>query len=539
MSQGRHIHVASRFPTPIIWIWPQGRGQSGGQAGGPHTCSLFLSEPDGLHVEILTSTADFGLAFKFRASWRGEEIGCGFQPCKMEIQLPDVPVALIFSFLDAFSLLQVSRVNKCWNRIADSDHLWRTLCLKRWGFCDLTSKRLGTQTWKQFFLRQIKEERQMALAQPDDFICKEVTADLGVFEEVAYLSANGFTMDGQKKSVVCVVSSKHTLYTWDVQEGAMMWSSPAQESSIVYLATIPQMHLAITLDIEGTIKVWNCQDRDALAAFVMPWTCASMEAHFSKDGSFLMVGNSEGDIYTFTVPELKNISKVNAFQHSVDLLHCSPDKKWIFAGGIHQHIFSKVFFTDSLLKPSEDSIPLSLEFPCASCYRACWTPRMESRITLMFRKETTKTTGFATFDLATESAEGQTVIRVHVQSPLWMGASAENLIVFSSGPYLFLFTINGLLLQQFEHHQETIVDLWVDSLHVLTTSLDDSLHVYMWEEEGRYPYLKSCCHLGHMQHDQPLPSRYISKAICDNVSIAHVVSKRGKFSNLVMYSLHM
>uniref|UniRef100_A0A8C9AZ27 F-box and WD repeat domain containing 12 n=1 Tax=Prolemur simus TaxID=1328070 RepID=A0A8C9AZ27_PROSS len=396
----------------------------------------------------------------------------------MEIQLPDVPVALIFSFLDAFSLLQVSRVNKCWNRIADSDHLWRTLCLKRWGFCDLTSKRLGTQTWKQFFLRQIKEERQMALAQPDDFICKEVTADLGVFEEVAYLSANGFTMDGQKKSVVCVVSSKHTLYTWDVQE----------------------------------------------------------------------VGNSEGDIYTFTVPELKNISKVNAFQHSVDLLHCSPDKKWIFAGGIHQHIFSKVFFTDSLLKPSEDSIPLSLEFPCASCYRACWTPRMESRITLMFRKETTKMTGFATFDLATESAEGQTVIRahqigsfllpVHVQSPLWMGASAENLIVFSSGPYLFLFTINGLLLQQFEHHQETIVDLWVDSLHVLTTSLDDSLHVYMWEEEGRYPYLKSCCHLGHMQHDHAA-DRYISKAICDNVSIAHVVSKRGKFSNLVMYSLHM
>uniref|UniRef100_A0A2K6GUB1 F-box and WD repeat domain containing 12 n=1 Tax=Propithecus coquereli TaxID=379532 RepID=A0A2K6GUB1_PROCO len=400
----------------------------------------------------------------------------------MEVQLPDLPVALIFSFLDAFSLLQVSQVNKCWNRIADSDHLWRTLCLKRWGFCNFTSKSLGTQSWKQFFLRQTKEERRMALAQPDDFTCKEVTPDLEIFEEVAYLSGHGLTMDGQKKSIVCVVSSKHTLDTWDVQE----------------------------------------------------------------------VGDSEGDIYTFAVPGLKIISKVKAFHHSVDLLHCSPDKKWVFACGIQQYVLPKAFLTESLLKPSEGSFPVSLGLPCVSCYRACWIPRKESRITLMFRKGTTKTTGFTTFDLATESTEGQTVIQahqigsfllpVHVQSPLWMGAGAENLIVFASGPSLFLFTINGLLLLQFQDHQKTIDNLWVDSLHVLTTSLDDSLHMYMWEEEGRYPYLKSCCHLGHMQHDlhHTRPGcLHISKAICDNVSIVHVVSTCGKFSNLVMYSLHM
>uniref|UniRef100_A0A2K6GUD1 F-box and WD repeat domain containing 12 n=1 Tax=Propithecus coquereli TaxID=379532 RepID=A0A2K6GUD1_PROCO len=442
--------------------------------------------------------------------------------------------------------------HSCWNRIADSDHLWRTLCLKRWGFCNFTSKSLGTQSWKQFFLRQTKEERRMALAQPDDFTCKEVTPDLEIFEEVAYLSGHGLTMDGQKKSIVCVVSSKHTLDTWDVQEGVVMWSSPAQQSRIGYLATIPQMHLAITLDIEGTIKVWNCQDRDALAAFAMPRACSSMEAYFSKGGPILMVGDSEGDIYTFAVPGLKIISKVKAFHHSVDLLHCSPDKKWVFACGIQQYVLPKAFLTESLLKPSEGSFPVSLGLPCVSCYRACWIPRKESRITLMFRKGTTKTTGFTTFDLATESTEGQTVIQahqigsfllpVHVQSPLWMGAGAENLIVFASGPSLFLFTINGLLLLQFQDHQKTIDNLWVDSLHVLTTSLDDSLHMYMWEEEGRYPYLKSCCHLGHMQHDlhHTRPGcLHISKAICDNVSIVHVVSTCGKFSNLVMYSLHM
>lgn len=57
---------------------------------------------------------------------------------------------------------------------------------------------------------------------------------------------------------------------------------------------------------------------------------------------WFQIGDSEGDIYTFTVPELRNVSKVNAFYYSVDLLHCSPNKKWIFASGTHQHILPKV-----------------------------------------------------------------------------------------------------------------------------------------------------------------------------------------------------
>lgn len=57
---------------------------------------------------------------------------------------------------------------------------------------------------------------------------------------------------------------------------------------------------------------------------------------------WFQVGNSEGDIFTLTVPDLRNVSKVNAFNYSVDLLRCSPDKKWIFAAGTHQHILPKV-----------------------------------------------------------------------------------------------------------------------------------------------------------------------------------------------------
>ncbi|XP_062969463.1 F-box/WD repeat-containing protein 12 [Cynocephalus volans] len=430
----------------------------------------------------------------------------------MEIQLPEVPMVRIFSFLDAFSLLQASQVNKYWNKVAESDYLWRKLCLERWSFCNFAYPCQGKQTWKQLFLHQVKQEHLMESAQPDDFIYKEATGNLGTFGPLAYLSGSGLTTGGQEKSIVCAASSWRVLYAWDVQEGIMIWSSPVQQSRINELVTFPQMHLAITVDMKGTIKVWNCQDGDAVAALTMPRACFSLEACLTKDGPFVMVGDSEGDIYTLTVPQLKDISKVNAFKYSVDLLHCSPDKKWVFASGRHQHILPKVFFTECLLRPSEDSTPLSVSLPFAPCCRACWNPRMKNRITLMFRRGSSKNTGFTTFDLTTERTGGKTVIReyqiasfllpVQIESPLWMGVGEGNMIVFVSGPYLFLFNINGFLLQRFEDHQVAINSLWVDSIRVLTASRDLSLHVYMWEEGGRYPYLKSCCHLEHTGTDQ-------------------------------------
>lgn len=58
-----------------VWLWPQDRGGSGAQAASLCTCSLFLSEPDGLWVE---SAADLGQAFKFRVPCRGDRsLGVG------------------------------------------------------------------------------------------------------------------------------------------------------------------------------------------------------------------------------------------------------------------------------------------------------------------------------------------------------------------------------------------------------------------------------------------------------------------------------
>lgn len=43
---------------------------------------------------------------------RRKESQCGLRPLKMEIHLSSFPMMEIFSYLDAYSLLQVAQVNK-------------------------------------------------------------------------------------------------------------------------------------------------------------------------------------------------------------------------------------------------------------------------------------------------------------------------------------------------------------------------------------------------------------------------------------------
>ncbi|KAM4862405.1 F-box/WD repeat-containing protein 12 [Urocitellus parryii] len=149
----------------------------------------------------------------------------------------------------------------------------------------------------------------MACAQPEDFIYKEAAGNLDmpwrrILGPVAYVSGSRFTLDEQGKSIICIVSSMCKLYTWDVQEGTMIWSSPVQQFNITNLETLPQMHLAITADMEKTIKVWNCRDRNPLATCAMAQICFSLNAFLTKDGSFLMVcrKNATHQIASFLLP---------------------------------------------------------------------------------------------------------------------------------------------------------------------------------------------------------------------------------------------
>uniref|UniRef100_A0A2K6D6A5 F-box and WD repeat domain containing 12 n=1 Tax=Macaca nemestrina TaxID=9545 RepID=A0A2K6D6A5_MACNE len=392
----------------------------------------------------------------------------------MEIQLPDLALKQIFSFLDLFGLLQASQVNKHWNRIAESDFLWRSLSLQRWDCSNFTNQHLGTHTWKKFFLHQRRKELRLALAQPHNFIYK-VTKNIAYDMELAYLSGNSLTMDEQEKSIICGVSPKQELCAWDVQE----------------------------------------------------------------------VGDAAGNIYTFTLPGLRDVSKVTASQYGIVFLHCSPDKKWIFACGTYRRTLPQVFLTESLLRPSEGSAPLSTSLPHKLCVSACWTPKVKNRLTLMSQSNPEKKTEFVTFDLTTKRTGGQTVIQVHkiasfqlaahLESPVWMGANDGYTSVFTNGPYLLLFSITGFLLQRFEDHQAAIDNFWVDPRYVLTRSTN-SVHVYMWEEGGRHPYLRSCYRLENIWHD-PTTDDCISSVMCDNASIVLTVTV-SEYSMLVMYSLN-
>ncbi|XP_004615203.2 F-box/WD repeat-containing protein 12 [Sorex araneus] len=464
----------------------------------------------------------------------------------MEIQLPEVPLLRIFSFLDVISLLQVSKVNKSWKKVAETESLWRNLCLKKWSFCNFTQLQ-GTQTWKNFFLHLTRQERQMALAEPQDFNVKVTKDKIGVIGAMAYLSGNGHTEDAQEKSILCTLSSKCILYAWDVQEGVVIWESPVQRTRLLNLATLPQMHLVFTVDMEGKIKMWNCWDKEDLATLSMPNPCFSLETCVTVEGSFLMVGSIKGEIYTLTVPELREVSKIKAFEYSVDFLNFSPDNKWLFACGSHQVTLPTVFLTEYLLNPAGNHVPATLSVPSSSCCTNSWAPRRPNRIIVMFRKGFVNATGFITFDITAERTEGNIVVTAsqiasfrlpaHMEIPTWMGVSDGNTIAFESGPFLFLFSIRGLQIQQFEHHQRNIVCLWADSVHVLTAGMDDSLHMYMWEEGDRSPYLKSCFHLQYRDALGSAPNCYLSKAICDNRSIVYVVSKIRESSMLLMYSL--
>ncbi|XP_006893090.1 PREDICTED: F-box/WD repeat-containing protein 12-like [Elephantulus edwardii] len=391
----------------------------------------------------------------------------------MERQFPDVVVLKILSFLDVQSLLQISQVNKQWHLLADNKKLWKTLCLKRWNFCSFSDEQLGTKTWKQFFLNQVGQEHLMTFTRPQDFACRQLE-DRGRLKFIAYLSGSGISVDGQEKSIICGVSIRQILCAWDVLKGTLIWESPIQLCCIICMTTLCQRHLAFTLDSDNTVKVWNCQDTDALAAVTMSKRGVTMETILTKAGPFLVVGDCVGDIYTFTVPELKSVSRVHAFSHEVDRLLCSPDKRYIFASRFKGHI----------------------------CPKEIASFRLPDRMT----------------------------------TPTYVGSSNGSTVIFVNDKHLFLYTIDGNMLYDFQDHKDKICHLWVDPVRALTTSMDHSVNIYLWQKDDHFPYLTHCCTLkcGPIG----VTSRcFATKTMCDNRTLVSLVARNNYSSNLLVYSL--
>nr|XP_034340104.1 F-box/WD repeat-containing protein 15-like isoform X1 [Arvicanthis niloticus] len=469
----------------------------------------------------------------------------------MEFYLSPVTSLKIFSYLDAFSLLQAAQVNKDWNAIASSDILWKKLCVKRWLFCeDVTPQLLGTETWKQFFVYQTWQEHTKSRAKPEDFTYNEIYVEphvgLGIRGYACYLSGRGLTRNRQDKSVVCILSSLAKISTWDIHEGVMTWVSPEQPTYIKMLTTLPEMHIAVTVDIQKTIKLWDCHSTEPLSTNRLLFPCESLKAIFTKDGPIVLAGDTDGDLYIFGIPDLHLISKVHVFQYGINQLYCSPQRKWVFVSNKHTNILPKVYFLSSLLRTSEFSTPVSTILSFSLCQGVCWTPRREDRITLMARHGPKQVTKFATFDMKLEEIGNQLTVNGHLVAsfsvegyegrPEWMGVSDKNVIVCSTVFSLLLFSMDGYILHRVPYYPVQILRLWVDPVNVIVTFIDGSLDVYAWEE--RSLLLRKCYQLPNWRLWAPLGFAN-TKTLCDNVSIIRMMSTGPTSNYLMAYTLNI
>ncbi|XP_006893088.1 PREDICTED: F-box/WD repeat-containing protein 12-like [Elephantulus edwardii] len=150
---------------------------------------------------------------------------------------------------------------------------------------------------------------------------------------IAYISGSGFTMDEQESSIICGGVMSNRLYAWDVKTGNMIWASQVQEYYIINMITVPQMHLIFTSDLHNNVKMWNCYNTEPLAAANLSLRCCCIEVFIINRCPFLVIGGSDGHIYTLTMPNLRCISRIFVFKYQIDHLLCSPDKKYIFAIG--------------------------------------------------------------------------------------------------------------------------------------------------------------------------------------------------------------
>ncbi|XP_021045270.1 F-box/WD repeat-containing protein 15-like isoform X1 [Mus pahari] len=462
----------------------------------------------------------------------------------MEIHLPSLPLMKIFSYLDAYSLLQVAQVNKNWNELASSDVLWRKLCQKRWLLCDMDTLQLLC-TWKQFFVYRTWQEHAKTRAKPEDFMYKEIPAEYGVLAYTRYISGRGLTRNGQGRSVVCMLSSMAKISTWDIHEGVMTWISPVQPARIKLLTTLPEMHIVVTVDMQSTIKLWDCISNDAVATSSLFFPCQSLKSVFTKDGPIILAGDTLGKLYIFRIPDLHLITTVNVFPYGIIHIIFSPQKKWVFLNRKHTHIMPKVFYINSLLRTSEFSDPVSTILQFSLCERACWTPRREDRITLMSIRGPHKVPKFVTFDMELEEIGNQIIVKGYLTAsfslaeyegrPEWFGVSDKDMIVCSTVSSLLLFNMQGVRLQTFQYFPEEVLRLWVDPVHVIVTFIDGSLDVYAWEE--RSPLLRKCYRLQNRRHLPP--QSCMEKTLCDEVSIIRVMINGPIPCYLMAYTLNI
>ncbi|XP_067399913.1 F-box/WD repeat-containing protein 12 isoform X2 [Emydura macquarii macquarii] len=424
------------------------------------------------------------------------------------------------------------------------------MCLDHWTFCNISNLTPGMQTWKKYYLHRAKLEHQMASGKPSaDYTCLAMRGHKGKIVAMAYLSDNKHMFGaGNVRSVVCTASTDGTIRTWHVQEGTQIWSSPTQEVPFVKVITVPQYKLAISTDAHGTIKVWHGETGEELAAFSTSSSSSSLVAYSVNNKPFLTASTAGGAIYTLEVPNLNQVSCITAYQNSsIDLLLCSPDKRWLVAGSTENANTSpKIFYTDCLIN-SVDESPIFSSLPVNNCAVVCWLPKAAARIAVMCKDHVSVQVNITVFDLSVKKSKykmevlAQQVASFTLTGSTWsttilMEGQGTETILLGCGSELKLYSIAGTQLEAFQDHKNTISSIWVDSFRVVTSSLDLSLRVYTWKKANKISSLTSRYHLLGGSHRW---SRGFTDVACDNVSIVGVVAETDGTSILRAYSFNL
>nr|XP_033781993.1 F-box/WD repeat-containing protein 12 isoform X2 [Geotrypetes seraphini] len=436
----------------------------------------------------------------------------------------------------------------CWPRWTIG--LTRNMCLQCWTFCNVSRLAPGMQTWKKYYLHRSQVDRNMTSGCASaDYTCKSMRGHTGTIIGLAYLSENIHEFGTEKlRSVVCTASTDGTVRAWDVQEGSQIWSTSTQEEPLSQVITLPQSSLVISTDARGTVKIWNGQTGEEQASFSTSTSKCMLLICIINNKPFLMIGTSGGILYTLTIPDLTEISRMMVFtESSIDLLFASPNKQWVVAGTTDRsRTLPKIFYSDSLTNPTEDEPAVSNSLPINECAAACWLPGEAARIAMAHRDPASLKNQISVFDLTAKKTKYKVDIVVGqvvgFQLPdrwntnlLMKGHGAETILIVH-GEELKVYSISGDLLHSFHDHQGIITSISVDAFRVVTSSMDLSLRVYTWQNETKIRSLKSCYHLlgGSRRF-----SRGITAVACDHVSIAASVDTTDGEGVLRAYSFNL
>ncbi|XP_061908735.1 F-box/WD repeat-containing protein 12-like isoform X1 [Entelurus aequoreus] len=449
----------------------------------------------------------------------------------------------IFTFLPVEDLISASGVCKDWQDAAETQWLWRRLCLQRWLFCSqvvLSSSHVN-RSWKKYFLRRSCLEKEMKDGRSGGYTCKSLRGHTGSIVGVVYLQVNspGSPDPWSTSSTVCSAATDGSVRAWNVQTGEQLWCGQ-QQRPLTCVTKDERGDFVATADSSGDIKVWQALTGQEVALYHTASTHCTLLLFNKDQDCFLSVGTNQGNLVTLSAPSLSQRSTLMISDtFKVNIVLISPDKNWIMAGHKDHLDFSpKVVYAESLTSPSEDQDPLCHLVPVSRCQAAVFMPGQSARLATIHRPPGGNSAVLSVFQVCLHKSKYKSQVQVEqvasfplelhtASSNILLEAKDSSVLVMAAEHRMWVYSLEGGLIASYQEHMKTITSMCVDSFRVVTASQDLSLRVLTWGHDGDDGLaLDSRYHLLGGSHTM---SRGFTHVCCDYSSIVGAVEgKNGK-----------